>query len=202
MDRERDADQVPREVIEEALDSDVFIVGQALAQKTQRLSGRPYVRESGELSETGEILDGFLRRFDYTIRRDPALPMVYSTDLVQRWPGPAPSGEGDRAPNAAERENCALWFEAELVMVQPRVVLLLGGKAANRFFRRYRGSARYTWGQGESMNVAGRAVAAFPVHHPAYRRRKPQLVDAVYAEAATGIRTVLRSRPDMSDGPN
>src|SRR5688572_21299816 len=54
---EVDPRRVRRRVVEKSLGSRVFIVGQALGPNTQRLSGIPYMSETGNLSTTGNALD-------------------------------------------------------------------------------------------------------------------------------------------------
>lgn len=193
MDPERDREQVLRQPIEESLNSDLFIVGLGLARSTQRLSGFPYRLKDGKLSRTGEVLGDFLARFGYAIRPGSDLPVAYSTDLVQRWPGPG-SGGGDRRPTRQEVANCADWFDVELRLVRPSVALLLGGDSAKHFLGRYGGGQKPAWGEGHDVVVDGGHITAVPVQHPAYRRRKPQEVDAVYERAAGVIRFALSSR--------
>ena len=53
-----------RIVEERATASKVFLVGQALGEQTQRISGRPYTKANGKLSNTGHNLDKFLRLFN------------------------------------------------------------------------------------------------------------------------------------------
>jgi uracil-DNA glycosylase len=64
--RRFDPQAVPKRVIERALTSEVFLVGQAPGSRTQRLSGIPYVGQNGRLSQTGRRLDAYLGRFGYT----------------------------------------------------------------------------------------------------------------------------------------
>jgi uracil-DNA glycosylase len=84
-----------------------------------------------------------------------------------------------------------------MALVDPRVVVLLGGKAADHFYAGFAEGAAYAWGKARVLRLNERAVAAVAVHHPAYRRRKPQIVDAAYAEAAATIRAILADRRIM-----
>ncbi len=62
-----DLKKVMRIVEKRATASKVFLVGQALGEQTQRISGRPYTKANGKLSNTGHNLEKFLRLFGYTI---------------------------------------------------------------------------------------------------------------------------------------
>lgn len=61
---------VPRVLIPEVLESELFLVGQALGRDTQRLSGLPYVFPDWppyRLSNGGHLLDRWLDDCGYTI---------------------------------------------------------------------------------------------------------------------------------------
>lgn len=53
--------------------------------------------------------------------------------MMRCFPGRNASGSGDRPPTAAAMRNCSHWLEAELRLVQPKAVLLVGQMAAARF---------------------------------------------------------------------
>lgn len=183
--------RVLRRVISRSVTSPLFIVGQALGPETQRRSGLPYTYTNGTLSPTGRALDQFLRMIGFSIDVEGDLPYPYSSDIVQRYPGRAPGGGGDRRPNPVEVANCADWLEAELRLVQPKIVLLLGKPAARSFLRRYAGDNSLAWGLGRDVHHEEWRATAFPVYHPAYRRRNPSVVDALYRSVARKIRRLL-----------
>jgi uracil-DNA glycosylase family 4 len=58
---------------------------------------------------------------------------VYLTALTRCFPGKAAAGKGDRTPSPAEIALCRPWLEAEFALVDPRVVLLVGGLAIRAF---------------------------------------------------------------------
>ncbi|MEO8632387.1 MAG: uracil-DNA glycosylase family protein [Chloroflexota bacterium] len=62
--------------------------------------------------------------------------LPYRTSITKCFPGKAATGAGDRRPSPPEVELCAPWLEAELALVQPRVVLLVGTLAIERFWGR------------------------------------------------------------------
>ncbi len=58
---------------------------------------------------------------------------VYLTALTRCFPGKATAGKGDRAPSPAEIARCRPWLAAEFAIIDPRVVLLVGGLAIRAF---------------------------------------------------------------------
>ena len=59
--------------------------------------------------------------------------LPYRTAITKCFPGKAASGAGDRKPSPPEIANCASWLEHELALVRPRIVLLVGQLAIERF---------------------------------------------------------------------
>lgn len=55
--------------------------------------------------------------------------------ITRCYPGPYPAGRGDRVPSRAEQALCAPWLEAELALIQPRVLIPIGGLAIGRFVK-------------------------------------------------------------------
>jgi uracil-DNA glycosylase len=53
--------------------------------------------------------------------------------ITRCYPGPHPAGRGDRVPSRAEQALCAPWLEAELALIQPKVIIPIGGLAITRF---------------------------------------------------------------------
>ncbi len=61
--------------------------------------------------------------------------LPYRTSMTKCFPGKAvgPSGAGDRKPSPGEIANCAPWLARELALVRPKIVLLVGQLAIERF---------------------------------------------------------------------
>jgi uracil-DNA glycosylase len=57
----------------------------------------------------------------------------YMTAITKCYPGPNAGGRGDRVPSKAEQALCRPWLERELALVQPDVVIPVGGLAIRRF---------------------------------------------------------------------
>ena len=86
--------------------------------------------------------------------------LPYRTAVTKCFPGKATSGAGDRRPSPAEVALCAAWLDAELALVRPRVVLLVGTLAIERF-----------WGRVPLSDVVGRSRREgdrilIPLPHP------------------------------------
>jgi len=70
--------------------------------------------------------------------------LPYRTSITKCFPGKAAGGAGDRRPSLPEIALCAPWLDAELALVRPRVVLLVGTLAIERF-----------WGRAPLSDVVG-----------------------------------------------
>ena len=62
--------------------------------------------------------------------------LPYRTSVTKCFPGKAASGAGDRRPSPPEVALCAPWLDAELALVRPRVILLVGTLDIERFWGR------------------------------------------------------------------
>src|SRR5687767_2518277 len=86
--------------------------------------------------------------------------LPYRTSITKCFPGKALSGAGDRRPSPPEVALCAPWLDAELALVRPRVILLVGTLAIERF-----------WGRVPLSDVVGksridRERVLIPLPHP------------------------------------
>lgn len=61
---------------------------------------------------------------------------VYMTAITKCYPGRAPGGNGDRRPSRGEIELCRPYLDAQLALIRPEVILLVGGLALERFLPR------------------------------------------------------------------
>ena len=113
-----------RPVISRAFNPRVMLVGQAPG-KVEAEGGIPF---SGR---AGQTLFRWLARagLDEAAARE----MIYISAVTRCYPGPHPSGRGDRVPNRVEQSSCADWLEAELEIVRPEVVIPVGRLAIERF---------------------------------------------------------------------
>ena len=56
----------------------------------------------------------------------------YCASATRCYPGGSPSGRGDRTPTPREQALCAFWREWEFELMQPQLVVTVGGLAARR----------------------------------------------------------------------
>jgi uracil-DNA glycosylase len=84
--------------------------------------------------------------------------LAYITSVTKCYPGKAPGGSGDRRPSAVEIAQCRPWLQAQLQLVRPRLLLLVGGLAHSEF--------EVTRGRGLD-ELIGRAFDAEGVDHSA-----------------------------------
>lgn len=89
--------------------------------------------------------------------------LPYRTSITKCFPGKASTGAGDRRPSPPEIALCAPWLEAELALVRPEIILLVGTLAIGRL-----------WGPGALGDVVGHSkrgalldeALLIPLPHP------------------------------------
>jgi uracil-DNA glycosylase family 4 len=193
----RDPELVPRVLFEGSLDSRVVLLGQALAKDTQRRSGIPYCFPPASqlrLSNGGRVLDAFLAWFGYTI--DPRIVdrhYAHHTDLAHYFPGKK-AASGDLVPSAREVRHDREWFERELVIIRPAVVVALGKEPALEFSRRYLGrdysKLRDVPVEPMDTDIDGLSLQFVAVHHPSGAYQHPSSVER-YEQVARYIEEIL-----------
>jgi uracil-DNA glycosylase len=102
----------------------VMLVGQAPGQ-VEAEGGRPFA------GRAGKTLFRWLERAgidEATARRK-----VYIAAVTRCYPGPHPSGRGDRVPSNREQDACAVWLEQELRIIKPKLLIPVGKLAIARF---------------------------------------------------------------------
>ena len=105
-------------------DSELVLVGEQPGDK-EDLEGRPFVGPAGQLLDEGLEQAGIDRG------------TAYVTNVVKhfKW-----QGRGKRRihqkPNAAEAAACRIWLDAELALLQPKVLACLGATAAQALLGR------------------------------------------------------------------
>jgi uracil-DNA glycosylase family 4 len=60
----------------------------------------------------------------------------YCASVTRCYPGRSPSGSGDRVPTPREQELCSFWFEWELRVLRPELIVAVGGLAIRRLLGR------------------------------------------------------------------
>ena len=94
-----------------------------------------------------------------SFRRD-----VYIAAVTRCYPGPSPSGRGDRVPSPDEQAHCAPWLEAELDLIRPDLIIPVGRLAIDRFLENE--PLDRLIGRVHITRRNGREVAVIPLPHP------------------------------------
>ena len=84
----------------------------------------------------------------------------YCASVTRCYPGRARSGRGDRMPEPEEQRLCERWRDAELRLLQPQLIVTVGGLAARRLL----GVTSVTESVGVRYDVNG--TLAIPLPHP------------------------------------
>ena len=138
--------------------AEVMLVGEAPGAN-EDLLGRPFVGRAGLL------LDELLAQAG--LERE----QVYITNVVKARP------PGNRDPRAAEVLHHMPWLEAELALVQPRVVVPLGRHALAHFTH----GVKISEVHGRELTERGRTL--FPLYHPAAGLRSTALRETLFEDA-------------------
>lgn len=90
---------------------------------------------------------------------------AFMTAITRCFPGPAPSGAGDRRPSAREQSLCRPFWLRELTLAQPEVIVTLGTMALHALgFRGLR--LQDAVGQVYDVCLAKRSIPVVPLPHP------------------------------------
>jgi uracil-DNA glycosylase len=112
-------------VLSQARAARVMLVGQAPGQ-TEVTSRRPFN------GRAGRTLFRWLERAGLT--EEVAREQIYIAAVTRCYPGPHPSGRGDRVPSPRERDLCRDWLVEELRIIRPALLLPVGKLAIEQFF--------------------------------------------------------------------
>jgi len=146
-------------------DAEVMLVGEAPGASEDE-QGRPFIGRAGQLLD--ELLaEAGLERED-----------VYITNVVKARP------PENRDPKRGEVAHHLPWLEAELALVQPRLVIPLGRHALSHFTDDIKISDVH----GTELDARGRSL--FPMYHPAAALRGGGLRETLFEDART-LRTVI-----------
>jgi uracil-DNA glycosylase len=84
----------------------------------------------------------------------------YCASVTRCYPGRSPAGTGDRVPTPREQELCGFWFDWELRLLRPTLIVAVGGLA----IRRLLGFRSLDPCVGATFEHAGATV--IPLPHP------------------------------------
>jgi uracil-DNA glycosylase len=135
-------------------DADLVFVGEAPGAD-EDAQGAPFVGKAGQL-------------LDRMLKAAGVLDRAFVTNTVF-WRPP-----GNRTPTPQEQAVCAPFLERAIQLVQPRMLLLVGGASAKSLLKREEGilSLRGRWFEWTSSDGASE-LPALPTLHPAFLLRKP-----------------------------
>lgn len=137
--------------------ADLMLVGEQPGDK-EDLAGKPFVGPAGRLLDEALAAAGIARR------------QVYVTNAVKHFYfEPRGKFRLHKRPPVSAIKACLPWFEAELAVVRPRVVVLLGAVAAQAL---HGAKFRITRDRGRLIEhaLAGKTIATL---HPSAILRAP-----------------------------
>jgi uracil-DNA glycosylase len=136
----------------------VVLVGEQPGDK-EDLQGKPFVGPAGRVLDTALEAAGIDR------------PETYVTNIVKhfKW---EPRGKRriHKKPNAMEIAACRPWFDAEVKVLKPQIVVLLGATAAQALLGR---TFRVTKQRGEIIPASGDKPVMLATIHPSAILRAP-----------------------------
>nr|WP_246731645.1 uracil-DNA glycosylase [Methylocapsa sp. S129] len=153
-----------------APDARIMLVGEGPGADEDRI-GRPFVGRAGQL------LDRMLASIDLDRSK------VYIANVVP-WRPP-----GNRTPTPQETTICLPFIRRQIELVAPRLLVCLGGSAAQTLLGMKEGITR-TRGQWYDYAMGDAVIKALPMLHPAYLLRQPAQKRAAWRDLRTLARAV------------
>lgn len=144
-----------RPIVSSAVSPKVMLVGQAPG-KVEISSGKPFA------GRAGATLFRWLARAG--VSEEIARRRIYIAAITRCYPGPSPSGRGDRVPSPAERDTCAVWLDAELRIIRPALLIPVGRLAIARFLPNQ--PLDELIGRAHQVAHVGGTSIAIPLPHP------------------------------------
>jgi uracil-DNA glycosylase len=160
---------------EGAKKADVMFVGEQPGDQEDR-AGKPFVGPAGRLLDEALVEAGIDRS------------TTYVTNAVKHFKWQA---RGKRRihqkPNWTEMAACRPWLEAELEVVKPRVLVLLGATAAQSLLGR---QFRVTQSRGQLLESDLAEAVTATVHPSSILRGEPEEREANFAALVDDLRVV------------
>lgn len=136
-------------------EADLMLVGEAPGGDEDRI-GRPFVGRSGQLLDRMLAAIGIERKTG-----------AYIANVVP-WRPP-----GNRTPTPLETEICRPFIERQIELVNPKVLMTLGGPSAKVLLHATEGVLRLRGNWKVHRTASGVDIPAMPTLHPAYLLRNP-----------------------------
>ena len=134
--------------------ADLMVIGEGPGANEDRV-GEPFV------GKAGQMLDRMLANVLGLERSQ-----VYIANVVKCRP------PGNRNPEAEEVARCRPFLLAQMRVIQPKIVLVLGSVASRAVFGTSAGITRLR-GSWRDLEYPGGRARAMPTFHPAYLLRQP-----------------------------
>jgi uracil-DNA glycosylase len=135
-------------------DAEVMLIGEAPGAEEDR-TGKPFVGQSGKLLDRMLATIGLPRA------------AVYITNVVY-WRPP-----GNRSPTQAEIAACQPFLERQIELLEPRIIVFLGGSAARGLLGVKEGVTKLRGRRFVCSTAGGTRVPAMVTFHPAFLLRQP-----------------------------
>jgi uracil-DNA glycosylase len=132
----------------------VMFVGEAPGRE-EDLEGVPFIGRSGQLLDRMFAAIGLDRT------------SVYIANTIP-WRPP-----GNRTPTPLEAEICRPFFERQIELANPKLLVALGGPAAKALTNATEGILRLRGNWKSHVTVSGIEIPVMPTLHPAYLLRNP-----------------------------
>jgi uracil-DNA glycosylase len=132
-----------------------MLVGQAPGQ-TETGGGKPFAGRAGRTL--------FQWLANAGLDEPTAREWLYISAITRCYPGPHPSGRGDRVPTPRERERCGDWLADELRILRPTLLIPVGRLAIERFLGA--GPLAEVIGREHDVTHEGGRSIAIPLPHP------------------------------------
>jgi uracil-DNA glycosylase len=178
-----DGEVVP--ILAEARAPRVMLVGQAPG-KSEISDRRAFA------GRAGRTLFRWLERAG--VDEETVRASIYIAAVTRCYPGPSPSGRGDRVPSPRERTLCAGWLDNELRIIRPALLIPVGRLAIDRFLGplfldEVVGRAhmvRHVGGESVAIPLPHPSGASSWIHAPAHARLLERAL-AMLGEALVGL---------------
>ena len=148
----------------------LMFVGEAPGAMEDQL-GRPFVGPAGQKLDEMIGAMGLCRE------------EVYIANVLKARP------PQNRTPLAAEAEACGMWLMRQIELIQPDVLVALGGPAAKLLLGTETGITRLR-GAWQDITVGNRSIPLMPTFHPAYILR--QYTPAVRRDVWEDLQAVMK----------
>ena len=170
-------------------DADLMFVGEAPGMHEDQ-QGIPFVGRAGQL------LDELLREVGLSREE------VFVCNVLKSRP------PGNRDPQPDEISTCRPYLDAQVELIEPRVICTLGNFATKLLTRSQRGITSVR-GRPQEHQIGGRRVRIYPILHPAAALRTPRVKEqlredfarlpALLAEALPGEQAPRTEEPPKEE---